>query len=520
MTRRVRAHLQGLAIAAFSACLFVLASAVASAQDDASDKAQPRHALVVGVGRYAQSPLVNPVNDAEAIAEQLRGFGFAVILKLEPSKKELEEAFDAFGRVLTDRRGVGLFFFAGHGVQLDWRNFLLPVDVKMRTRSDLEAQGVDVSHLLDRLRDAKNAMNVVILDACRNNPFGPLFDPRQKGLSQMDAPAGTLIAYSTAPGNLADDGGGRNSLYTENLLREMQTPSLRIEEVLKRVRQSVRRASGGRQVPWESTSLEDDLYLVPGQHAVTPTEEQLDREYEEDLAMWESVSGAREPSPIEEYLKRFPDGKFSELAMFKLERIQTRQGRPTVQVASSGPTPVSAGTRRVEPYRVGDRFFYREVDPLSGAEKKRFVHVVTKVTDDEVHFNHGKRISDLFGNVLVTPDGRRRTPYQFLVAEYWVGKTWSTRFDVTLPNGRQWHAYYDLRVAARETVTIPAGTFDAFRIEAKGRTSVGADLSITQWVAPEKVNGFIIHERAHRNRRGEFIDRGRIELVAFQPVPR
>ena len=331
MTQVFHARAQRLAFAALCACLFALAGTARSAQDGSLEKAQQRHALVVGVGRYAQSPLANPVHDAEAVGELLRRYGFAVTIKLEPSKKELEEAFDAFGRELTERRGVGLFFFAGHGVQLDWRNFLLPVDVRLRTRSDLEAQGVDVSRLLDRLRDARNAMNVVILDACRNNPFGPLFDPRQKGLSQMDAPAGTLIAYSTAPGNLADDGEGRNSLYTENLLREMQTPGLRIEEVLKRVRQSVRHASGGRQVPWESTSLEDDLYLVPGQYAVRPSDEQLDREYEEDLALRESVSAAREPRPIEEYLKRFPDGKFSELAMFKLERIQTRQGRPTVQ---------------------------------------------------------------------------------------------------------------------------------------------------------------------------------------------
>ena len=520
MALGLHARVQRLALAALCAWLFALAGTVWSAQDAASVQVRPRHALVVGVGRYAQSPLANPVHDAEAIAELLRRYGFAVTVKLEPTKQELEQAFDAFGRVLTERRGVGLFFFAGHGVQLDWRNFLLPVDVRLRTRSDLEVQGVDVSRLLDRLRDARNAMNVVILDACRNNPFGPLFDPGQKGLSQMDAPAGTLIAYSTAPGNLADDGEGRNSLYTENLLREMQTPGLRIEEVLKRVRQSVRHASGGRQVPWESTSLEDDLYLVPGQYAVRPSDEQLDREYEEDLAMWESVSAAREPRPIEEYLKRFPDGKFSELAMFKLERIQTRQGRPTVQVPSAVPTPVSAGTRRVGPYRVGDRFAYREVDPASGAETRRYANVVTRITDDEVHFNQGKRVSDLFGNVLVTPDGRRRTPYQHLVAEYWIGKTWSTRFDVTLKDGRTRHAYYDVRVAGRETVTVPAGTFDAFRIEAKGRNSVGAELSVTLWVAPDKVNGFVIHERAHRNRRGEIFEQGRIELVNFTPGAR
>ncbi len=121
------AHARRLALAALCACLFALAGTVRSAQEAASGQGQPRHALVVGVGRYAQSPLANPIHDAEAIAELLRRYGFVVTVTLEPSKQELEEAFDAFGRVLTERPGVGLFFFAGHGVQLDWRNFLLPV---------------------------------------------------------------------------------------------------------------------------------------------------------------------------------------------------------------------------------------------------------------------------------------------------------------------------------------------------------------------------------------------------------
>jgi hypothetical protein len=119
-----------------------------------------------------------------------------------------------------------------------------------------------------------------------------------------------------------------------------------------------------------------------------------------------------------------------------------------------------------------------------------------------------------WGNGLLTPDGRRRAPYQLLVPEYWVGKKWSTQFDMTFADGRQQRVYYDVRVTKKETVTVPAGTFDTFRVEAYGTTSHGGQLSIKLWVAPDKVNGYVIYECIHRNKAGRYTDTDRIELLS------
>ena len=131
------------------------------------------------------------------------------------------------------------------------------------TIADIPKQGVEVNALLEGLTKAANPMNVIILDACRDNPFGSLKGVDQKGLSQMDAPPNTIISYATAPGNVASDGEGENGLYTENFLREVKVAEAKVEDVFKRVRLNVRRKSNGAQLPWDSSSLEDDFYFIP-----------------------------------------------------------------------------------------------------------------------------------------------------------------------------------------------------------------------------------------------------------------
>ena len=147
---------------------------------------------------------------------------------------------------------MGLFYFAGHGVQLQWQNYLLPVDAKVGTAADVAAQCIDVARLMGGIRQAANPMNVIILDACRDNPFGRDVGAEQKGLSQMDAPPATLLAYATAPGNTADDGSGANGLYTENLLREMTVREAKIEDVFKRVRLACGVPSPDGRIPWRA----------------------------------------------------------------------------------------------------------------------------------------------------------------------------------------------------------------------------------------------------------------------------
>jgi hypothetical protein len=297
--------------------------------------ALPRTALVIGNTRYAEAPLKNPVNDAKAIGAELQGLGFKVDLLLDAGRTQMANSIQAFGGALARVKGVGLFYYAGHGAQLAWRNYLIPVDAEIEKLEDMRDKTVELNSVLQGLIKAANPMNVIILDACRDNPFGTKVPTEQKGLSQFDAPPGSLLAYATSPGNTAADGEGANGLYTENLLRELETPSAKIEDVFKRVRLAVRRRSEGRQIPWESTSLEEDFYFRPPKQARKLSEEELEKQIEEELGGWEKIKDSKDPAPIEEYLRRYPSGKFSELAQFRLNRLLAKR-ETAIQVAAAG----------------------------------------------------------------------------------------------------------------------------------------------------------------------------------------
>lgn len=223
--------------------------------------AENRIALVIGNGSYTDAPLANPVNDATAIAKTLQGLGFKVILRTNVTQSQMRQAVRQFGDELHAGRGVGLFYFAGHGMQINSRNFLIPVGTDIRREYEVEDQSVDAGSVLSMMQSARARVNIVILDACRNNPFARSFRNSTVGLAPMQAPAGTLLAYATAPGEVASDGVGENGLYTQHLLRNMRLPGLKIEDVFKNVRASVRQDSSGKQTPWENTSLEGEFYF-------------------------------------------------------------------------------------------------------------------------------------------------------------------------------------------------------------------------------------------------------------------
>jgi tetratricopeptide (TPR) repeat protein len=224
--------------------------------------AEPRHALVIGNSSYAHAPLPNPANDAQAVATALRKAGFTVDLKLNATQRQLQDAVSGFGDRLK-AGGAGLFYFAGHGVQIKGRNFLMPVGADIKREDEVPYKAVDVQMVLDKMDTAKNRVNVVILDACRDNPFARSTRSAGGGLGSMDAPIGSLVAFATAPGSVASDGKGDNGLYTQHLLANLEKPGLPIEEVFKRVRLGVRLDSNGQQIPWENTSLEGDFYFFP-----------------------------------------------------------------------------------------------------------------------------------------------------------------------------------------------------------------------------------------------------------------
>ncbi len=228
-----------------------------------------RFALVIGNGSYKFSPLQNPLADAKDMAQALTGFGFEVICKTDLGQNEMKQAFRTFGERIR-QGGTGLFYYAGHAVQVDGRNYLIPVGAEISHEHEVEYEAVDVGFLLSQLQEARNQLNIVILDACRNNPFSRKFRSTNDGLASINAPSGTLIAYATAPGSVASDGEGKNGLYTQELLKAMRQPALKIEDVFKRVRSGVQNLTGGMQVPWESSSLVGDFYFSPGSAETKP----------------------------------------------------------------------------------------------------------------------------------------------------------------------------------------------------------------------------------------------------------
>ena len=222
-----------------------------------------RTALVIGNSSYDTGSLRNPVNDADDMAASLKRLGFDVILKKNATQQDMEDAIRNFGDRLK-KGGVGLFFYAGHGAQIAGKNFLLPIGARIDRDTDVKYRAMDTDMVLDEMGNAGNPMNIVILDACRDNPFGKSFRTASRGLAIISsAPRGTLVSYSTSPGNIAADGGGRNSPYTGSLMKHMMTPGLPIEEVFKNVRQDLGRQTGGKQIPWELSSLEGQFYFNP-----------------------------------------------------------------------------------------------------------------------------------------------------------------------------------------------------------------------------------------------------------------
>jgi len=239
----------------------ILASG-AAAQDRPGMAGEPRVALVIGNSSYAVGPLRNPVNDAEDMAQMLRALGFRVTLRQNANQRQMIEAIGELGQHLK-AGGVGLFYFAGHGVQSRGRNFLIPVNAEIGSDSQLEFDAVDANRVLAAMDEAGNRVNLVILDACRDNPFARSFRSLSRGLAQMEAAQGTYIAFATAPGSVALDGPGRNGLYTHYLLQSLRQPDTDIDKVFRRVTADVARATGGKQVPWISSSLTGDFSFRP-----------------------------------------------------------------------------------------------------------------------------------------------------------------------------------------------------------------------------------------------------------------
>ncbi|WP_320171387.1 caspase family protein [Maridesulfovibrio sp.] len=226
--------------------------------------AQKRLALLIGNSAYKKlGELKNPVNDVDSMNRALKNSGFDVLVVKNADRAAMGRAIDEFGSRLRNYE-VGLFYFSGHGLQVDGINYLCPLNMSVQGQSDVQYEAVDAGKVLAKMEDAGNPMNIVILDACRNNPFKRSFRSIRSGLAQMDAPTGSFIAFATAPGNVALDGRGNNSPYVTNMVSNMGRKGLTIEKFFKQVRRGVMKDTGKKQVPWESSSLVGDFYFAGG----------------------------------------------------------------------------------------------------------------------------------------------------------------------------------------------------------------------------------------------------------------
>jgi hypothetical protein len=224
-----------------------------------------RVALVIGNAKYKFNPLNNPVNDATDMAASLRSVGFDVIEVKDATLKQMREATRRFADKL-EVSDVGLVYYSGHGIEVKGKNYLIPVNADIRREYEVVDQAFDASNLLRMMEslqsNVKKRVNILIVDACRNNDLPKSWRSTNSGLARMDAPAGSFISFATAPGQVASDGQGRNSPYTKHLLNALKQPNVPIEQVFKEVRRNVMDETGGEQVPWENSSLIGDFYFT------------------------------------------------------------------------------------------------------------------------------------------------------------------------------------------------------------------------------------------------------------------
>jgi len=286
----------------------------------------PRYALVIGNSKYKSATLKNPVNDARDMAELLQKKNFHVILMINATRKEMGKAISMFGKRLKGS-GVGLFYFAGHGMQVNGYNYLIPIGSQIEMEEDVQYEAVNVNTVLLKMHVAGNELNMVFLDACRNNPFAKGFRSVQMGLAPMDAPKGSLISFATAPGSVAADGDGRNGTFTKHLLQQINVPNLEVGQMMRRVRAGVQADTNNRQTPFEVSSLTGNFYfsgIEPNSTISQPKAAAKSDNLSPEEEMWKLIKDSSDRSEIQLFIDTYPKGKFIKHAKLKLARLEEK----------------------------------------------------------------------------------------------------------------------------------------------------------------------------------------------------
>ncbi len=399
------------------------------------------------------------------------------------SRAQMTESIAKVGEALKGKQGVGMLYYAGHGLQLEWRNYMVPVDARIAASSDIAAQAVDVGAVIDAFKAAGNRMNILVLDACRDNPFAGTASG--KGLAQLDAPPGTFLAFATAPGNVAIDGDAKsaNGLYTGFLLQELKKPAARIEDVFKRVRLSVRKQSRGRQIPWESTSLEDDFVFNTGVK-IAPRPEVADREraFAQQKADWDRIKDSQQVDDLYAFLQKYPSGLISDLAQNRLNQLQQ-----VAIVAQPGKGAITGGAI-TNAMRDGDQFDFVFKDGLTGVVTKRTSATLRKIGPDLFEASGPgttPTVSNQAGFVFRDANGVYDPPWNVIPGgELVVGNHSAARSVRTAPNGDKQWIDIESRVVAQERISTALGTLETFRVEVLFVGQSGFRTKLTFWYEP------------------------------------
>ena len=629
-----------------------------------------RVALIIGNSAYVGAPVLgNPANDARAMSEVLRSLGFSVVELRDGNRAQMAAAITRVRDSLKDKQGVGMLYYAGHGLQLDWHNYMVPVDARLKSATDVPIQTIDLSYVIEAFKGAGNRMNIVVLDACRDNPFAGSTSSA-KGLAQLDAPPGTFLAYATAPGNVAEDGDEKsgNGLYTQYLLQELKKPITKIEDVFKRVRLNVRKQSQGRQIPWESTSLEDDFFFNDGvkftikpeeiermaaevkareqqRLALAAAQEAQTRERERQLALqvakererqqaevqaleqqrlvalarakeverlgaeakireqeklaaearvreqqrlaleaqsrereralaqeqarererqqaeaqareqqrladvarlreferlaalakvpvpdkklskeelkeiafkeekaaWDLIKTSRKADDFYAFLERYPSaGELGEMAQYRLDQL----AKPKIQAALGQGQDASLGYTG-ERYKVGDEYEIQYSDILTNVPGARQTVRVTSIEGDVVQFNAGAMLVTALGANIKNARGSYDPPFGGRPVELQVGKSWSGRSTQQGADGKTYELQQSSKIVGRETITVPAGTYQTYVIETSTYVSNGPTIRIKTWIDP-RYGYSIRREELARGFGGRITRSDRTELVAIR----
>ncbi|HVZ00429.1 MAG TPA: SUMF1/EgtB/PvdO family nonheme iron enzyme [Dongiaceae bacterium] len=302
-------------------------------------EAEPRVALVIANGDYGGDigSLKNPVNDGKLIAATLQKVGFKVTLVANGDQRKMKQALNDFSEALAKAgpSATGLFYYAGHGLQVSGQNYLVPVGANIKREGDVDLEALSADAVLKVLNFSGSKVQIVILDACRNNPLMRSFRSGTMGLAKLDAPIGSFVAYSTAPGSVAADGQGANSPFAGALAAELQKPGASIEEMFRNVRAKVIAETDSQQVPWDSSSLTAPFYFskdFSGAGASAAV----------DQVFWDSIKDSDDPADFQAYLKKFPKGTFADLAANRIKDLKS--GAATQAAAAPLPQPASSAS--------------------------------------------------------------------------------------------------------------------------------------------------------------------------------